>query len=75
LLDDVPAARQFGFAMPQILTHQGFQMIDVVEINVVQVLHFRVDVARDCDVDEEQRAMATGGHHAINLCGVEDDLR
>ena len=52
LPDDLLAAGDFLLALLEISVSDGLQVINVVEVNVFQEVHFRLDVARHGDVNE-----------------------
>ena len=48
---------QLLLAVFHIFTHDALQVVHVVEINVIELLHVRVDVPWHGNVDNEQRAI------------------
>ena len=54
--------------MLNILPNERLQMVHVVEIYVVEMLRVRIDVARDRDVDQEERAIVPRAHHLGHVC-------
>src|SRR6516162_2985316 len=50
--DDGLAARQLGLAMPHVFTHDGFEVVDVVEKDIGDLLHIWGNVAGNGDFDE-----------------------
>ena len=49
--DDGFAAGDFLLALLEIVVRDGLQVVDVVEINVIEEIHLRLDVARDGDIN------------------------
>src|SRR5262245_16311555 len=49
------AASYFFAALVQVVVSDSLQVVDVVEIHVFEKVYFWVDVARDGDVNQEQR--------------------
>ena len=43
----------FHFALAAVGLHHLFQVIDVEEKDIVEVSYLRIDITRNCDVDEE----------------------
>src|SRR5487761_1444761 len=52
------------------LGHDRLQIVDVVEIAPVQIVDGRVEIARDCEVDEQQLPTAA---HTLDGLGVENE--
>ncbi len=50
-MNDVAAAGEFLFSEAEVFTDELFQVVDVVEVNIGEVLDGGVDVAWDGDVD------------------------
>src|SRR4029079_9908778 len=57
-LDEGHAADDLALAVDDVLGHDLLEVVDVVEVDVVDVVHQRVDVAGQGDVDEEHRVVA-----------------
>ena len=63
LLDDEPLGDLgLGAAAGERLGDDSLEVVDVVEEAAVELVHGRVDVTRDGDVDEEERAAPPRGH-------------
>jgi hypothetical protein len=50
------------------------QVIDIVQIDVGQPIHSRIDIARYGDVDEEHRAIFPPFQRTLHVGLVEDDV-
>ena len=61
-VDNGAALRQFLFAVVHVLAHNRFEVVNVVEVNIFDLLHCRIDVARHGNVDQEQRTIPPGRH-------------
>ena len=62
LLDDEPLGDLgLGAAAVERLGDDRLEVVDVVEVAAVELVHGRIDVARDRDVDEEERPAAACG--------------
>ena len=57
--DDLLAAIPFHLPQPRRLIRHGLQMIHVVEENIVDLFAVRLDVARDGQIDQQQRSRRT----------------
>src|SRR6266542_6104343 len=73
-LDDRLTPGQFLLPLSHIFPDDLFQVVNVVEVNVVDELHLRVDVPRDGDVDEEQRPTATDLHRGCDIAAAQNRL-
>ena len=60
--DDRFGARDFAGAARQVFPHRRLQVVDVVEEDLLDFAGGRLDVARQRDVDDEQRAVAPRPH-------------
>ena len=49
--DDPGTEREVVLAVTHVLAHDGFEVIDVVEVHVFDLLHVRINVARHGDID------------------------
>ena len=56
LVDDDLGALGLAHALLEVLRDDAVEVVDVVEVDVGEVVDGRVDVARNGDVDEEERA-------------------
>jgi len=74
LLDDGAALGQFLFAMPHVLANDGFQVVDVIEINVRDELHVRVNVPRHGNINQNQRPVASRMHDDLDVLQVQNRL-
>src|SRR5438270_3872919 len=52
-------------SLSQIIVGNRLKVIDVVEINIFQEVDLRLDVARHCDIDQKQRAIAAEFHDGL----------
>src|SRR5688572_21130579 len=57
LPNDYLAPRYFLFSLAKIIGRNGLEVINVVEVNVIHEVDFRLNVARHGDVDDEQCAI------------------
>jgi hypothetical protein len=53
LFQNLAATREILLAMPDILAHDRFEIVDVVEINVVEPVNLWINVTRHGDIDHE----------------------
>ncbi|MFO0673418.1 MAG: hypothetical protein U0235_28010 [Polyangiaceae bacterium] len=52
--------------LADVLGNLLLEIVDVVDVHVVDLVHVGLDVARDGDVDKEERATAARAHHALH---------
>src|SRR5262249_18546240 len=72
LLNDLAAAGEFLFTQGYVLADDGFEVIDVVQVNVFKLLHVGVDVPGHRNIDEKQRAVSPDRHHARNILSTQN---
>ena len=63
--DDRFGARNFGLARALILLDDFAEIVDVVEIKIVEARRVRRDVARNAQIDDENRPPAARGESAF----------
>ena len=73
--NDRLATRQFLFAAFRVLAHDGFEIVNVVQKHVVQLLHRRVNVPRHGNVHEEQRAVAARRKNGGDVVAMQNGVR
>ncbi len=56
-------------------TNHLLQIVDVVNEDAVQLVHLRIDVAWDRNVDEEHGAIAAAGQELLTMFLAEDGMR
>src|SRR6266446_4037058 len=74
-IDDRLSLIRFLLAIRDVGTDRLLQIVDVVDENAVELVHLRIDVARDGDVNKEHRAVAAEGHQLFAMLGPEDEMR
>ena len=62
-------------ALAEVGVDDFLQVVDVVQEDVVELVHGRLDIARHSDIDEEDRLVAARGDDALHLVLVEDVVR
>ena len=75
LADDGRAPGDFLLALAKVIVGNGLQIIDVVEVNVLQKIDGRINVARHGDVNEQQRPVAAQFHQWLQLRPVKNIMR
>ena len=55
--DQFFAVSQLGLALLEVLTGDGLQIVNVVNVDVFQLVAVGINVARHGDVDQQQRPM------------------
>ena len=57
----------FLLALFEVAVRDRLEIVDVIEVNVLQEIHLRIDVARDGDIDEKQRTAAARYSSAVRV--------
>ena len=73
--DDGKAAGDFVLAAQAGFAGEGFEGVDVVEVDAFDVVDAGVDVAGDGDIDDEEGAAAAAAEGGEDLLGVDDGVR
>lgn len=61
--------------MPQIFADDGFEIVNVVEVNVGNELRVRINVARDGDINQRERTIAPRAHDRLNVLAAQNRFR
>ena len=69
------ARDKFGTALGEVVLHDLLQIVDVVDEHLFQVARRRLDVARNRDVDDEQRTVRPLAHDVLHQFAGDDDRR
>ena len=66
----------FGFllAIGDVGTDRLLQIVDVVDEDAVELVHLRIDVARDGDIDEEHGPVLAARQELLAVFGLEDEV-
>src|SRR4051812_34856647 len=75
LLNDRFTPRDLFLALLQVIVGDGLQVVDVVEVDILEEIHFRLDVAGHRDVDQKQRPVFSELHQWLELLAIEDVMR
>jgi hypothetical protein len=75
VFDDGEAAGDFLFAAGAGFAGDGFEGVDVVEVDPGDVIDGWVDVAGDGDIDDEERAAAAAAEGREDEIRVDDGVR
>src|SRR5262245_24971978 len=68
-------ARDLARAPREVLAHRRLQVVDVVEEDLLDLAGFGLDVARQRDVDDEERPVAPPAHHRLGVRLGQDRRR
>ena len=74
-LHDGFGAIGFGLAIGDVRRHHLLQVVDVVNEDAVQLVHLRIDVARDRDIDEEHGTVLAAAQELFAVLLAEDGVR
>jgi hypothetical protein len=72
---DVFGGRGFAAAIGEVGCGYLLQVVDVVDEAAFDLVHARIDVSGDGDVDEEHGAVAAGVEKVLAVGAIEDFLR
>ena len=72
--DDVLGPGRFLATLGQIFLHDLLQVVDVVEVDVVQTVDVRVDVAGHGDIDKKHGLVPSGLEHGAHVPGFYDHM-
>jgi hypothetical protein len=73
--DDGFATGNFVFALLQVIVGNGLKVVDIVQINVLEKIHIGLDVARDGDIYQQERAVFAGSYQRLEFDAIEDVMR
>src|SRR5204863_8454343 len=62
-------------AISHVLANNRVEVVDVVEVDVVELLHVWIHVTRNGNVDEDQRAIPTPLHHVFDIGAIQERFR
>src|SRR5262249_53140670 len=74
LADDRLAFGEFLFAIADVFADDGLEVVHVVEVNVFEFLDVRIDVARNSDIDQEQRPISARRHDGRDILAAQNGL-
>jgi len=61
-LDNSVTSGQLPLSIADAFARHGFQIIDIIQNDILEATHRRIDVARHGQIDEKQRAMMPRSH-------------
>ena len=65
----------FHAAVGHMRSDNLLQVVDIVDEDAVQLVHLRIDVARNRDIDEEHRPVAAAAQELLAMLFAEDGVR
>src|ERR1700679_732485 len=74
-LDNSGGALRFLLAVRNVRRHCLLQVVDIVDEDSVHLVHFRVDVARHRNVNEEHGAVLAAAHEKLAMLASKDRVR
>src|SRR6185437_11211646 len=75
LLDQCLSPLRFSSTVAYVGFDNLLQIIDVVRENTVHLSHFRIDVARNGDINEEHGPILAAMHEELAMFSTEDRVR
>jgi hypothetical protein len=67
VLDNLMAQRQILLTVSHVLAHDRFEVVNVIEVNVVQALGLGIDVPRHREIEENQWTVPAPGHYLLQV--------
>src|SRR4051812_1388538 len=74
-LDDGFAFGDFFAPLLHVIVGDLLEIVDVEKVNLIQKIYFRINVARDGDIDQKQGTIFAQLHERCELCAVENVMR
>ncbi len=74
-IDDRLSFIRFLLTIGDVGSNRLLQIVDIVDENAVELVHLRIDVARNRDIDEEHGPVAAQRHELFAVFGPEDEMR
>src|SRR5438045_7843929 len=73
--DDCFASRNLIFALLEIICRDGLEIVDVIEIDILHEIDFRLNIARHGNIDEQQWPIFSCAHEGLKSSAIQNVMR